>query len=584
MTSYRKARDRTPLGTSNTLQADSLELSTALRGAALAFSSQPASSDPISNAFKDTDGARIAASLADHDGRFAHNGTQECDGGVGSRQAPQQLSPPRGSTSRRESFSHRKRSPSHIAAVIASSNSSSAQHSQTSLQPPVSHRPPTSHWLIDGTSIDPTNNIFKLYDQVETPKNSTTLAKSRQVSNTTVAIISPTPIRIPSASLPLQDLEALPLPKVPMKNGGSTSSNSSRDGAFDAANNQRSRPFITRSQTSSVANGPVASAASSRRTSKPTTPAVPNKHARPLIPLEYNAGSLESSHISSSNKGNVPDNAPLRGRSQCYVEGISIKPTPEPSPKHESRLQRAPHEARRSFEKPFDRSVPQEITFSTTSLVPQLTADSLANAMVASSLASSRAPSPSKPSLPPPRRHGKPHGYFYRSHSSNDVSRTSSPTKQMRQTLRTPRQLELEEDSYRKRRSHFMKKHPNKHHEGDRKRWRDTVSEAERKRYEGIWAANKNILLPISGPSSDTVCNIVVRDTWRRSRLPDDVLEEVWELVDIKGVGALTKEEFVVGMWLIDQRLKGKKLPVKVSESVWESVRMLSGIKVPKHR
>ena len=71
-----------------------------------------------------------------------------------------------------------------------------------------------------------------------------------------------------------------------------------------------------------------------------------------------------------------------------------------------------------------------------------------------------------------------------------------------------------------------------------------------------------------------------MRDIWSRSRLPDHVLEEVWELVDRSKVGALDREEFVVGMWLIDQRLKGRKLPVKVSGSVWNSVRGIYGVKV----
>lgn len=154
----------------------------------------------------------------------------------------------------------------------------------------------------------------------------------------------------------------------------------------------------------------------------------------------------------------------------------------------------------------------------------------------------------------------------------------------MKQTLRTSKTYEEEETLYKKGRTHIIRKHPNKHREGDRKRWRDTVSEAERKRYEGLWAANKNLLLPPRDPPSDTVCNVIVRDIWRRSRLPDDVLAEVWELVDTRREGDLEKEGFVVGMWLIDQRLKGRKLPVRVSESVWASVRMLSGIKVHKHR
>ncbi|KAL8837504.1 MAG: hypothetical protein Q9170_002497 [Blastenia crenularia] len=131
----------------------------------------------------------------------------------------------------------------------------------------------------------------------------------------------------------------------------------------------------------------------------------------------------------------------------------------------------------------------------------------------------------------------------------------------------------------------FIKKHPNKHHEGDRKRWRDQITELERKRYEGVWATNKGILTStyqigasLSIDASNGVLNIVARDIWSRSRLPSDVLEETWELVDSSRTGLLSKEEFVVGMWLVDQGLKGRKLPVKVSNSVWYSARGLTGI------
>lgn len=76
------------------------------------------------------------------------------------------------------------------------------------------------------------------------------------------------------------------------------------------------------------------------------------------------------------------------------------------------------------------------------------------------------------------------------------------------------------------------------------------------------------------------VLNLVVREIWSRSRLPAAVLEQVWDLVDQQQIGLLTKEEFVVGMWLIDQKLKGRKLPVKVPDSVWDSVRYVTGIKL----
>jgi hypothetical protein len=77
------------------------------------------------------------------------------------------------------------------------------------------------------------------------------------------------------------------------------------------------------------------------------------------------------------------------------------------------------------------------------------------------------------------------------------------------------------------------------------------------------------------------VLNLVVREIWSRSRLPEVILGQVWDLVDHQHIGLLIREEFVVGMWLIDQFLKGHKLPVKVRDSVWDSVRHVTGIKLP---
>lgn len=159
------------------------------------------------------------------------------------------------------------------------------------------------------------------------------------------------------------------------------------------------------------------------------------------------------------------------------------------------------------------------------------------------------------------------------------------------------------------------KKHA--HHEGARRRWREEITPRERKRYEGVWASNRGLLLvssPDGSPSrnvgstsgtatpipiitnttngrnrqngkdtqkererdhepelAQVVVNVVVRDVWARSRLPFDELAEVWDLVDRRGRGFLDRSEFVVGMWLIDQRLRGRKIPRKVSESVWGS-------------
>ena len=154
-----------------------------------------------------------------------------------------------------------------------------------------------------------------------------------------------------------------------------------------------------------------------------------------------------------------------------------------------------------------------------------------------------------------------------------------------------------EEDKYKKgRRRAKLRSGKHAHHEGSRKKWRDEVRLRERKRYEAVWASNRGLLLqPYRSSAASSVhsghqpeyanyvANVVVRDIWRRSRLPEDELGEVWNLVDREKRGVLGKTEFVVGMWLIDQRLKGRKIPTKVSDSVWGSA---NGVRVmgPKGR
>ncbi|KAI1408807.1 hypothetical protein F5Y13DRAFT_171804 [Hypoxylon sp. FL1857] len=216
--------------------------------------------------------------------------------------------------------------------------------------------------------------------------------------------------------------------------------------------------------------------------------------------------------------------------------------------------------------------------------------ESLTDAIMAGSLASSRiTPSKTPPPKPPSRRQ----------------------TPHMRQTLRQA-PSKSDDEGYSRARSRHRKplgklaggnKHA--HHEGARKRWREEITARERKRYEGVWASNRGLLLvspanssassvstlaPTNGqtqPQSQTpspaqalekekeqgVANVIVRDIWARSRLPFDELAEVWDLVDRRGLGFLDRTEFVVGMWLIDQRLRGRKIPRKVTESVWGSAR-----------
>ncbi|GAD98950.1 conserved hypothetical protein [Paecilomyces variotii No. 5] len=219
--------------------------------------------------------------------------------------------------------------------------------------------------------------------------------------------------------------------------------------------------------------------------------------------------------------------------------------------------------------------------------------NSLSDAIVASSLASSYAPTPIEIAPPLPQRRPRSRSTLLL-HRTGDNQRSPSPPKGMRQTLRGEAKPEGD-DHHHKHMIRIIKKHPHKHHEGDRKRWRNEITEKERKRYEGVWAANKglwvpdrSLLPPLRAQNShatppdpaDMVVHVVVKDIWSRSRLPATFLEKVWDLVDRQGIGMLTRDEFVVGMWLIDQQLKGRKLPVKVSDSVWESVKHVSGIKL----
>lgn len=220
----------------------------------------------------------------------------------------------------------------------------------------------------------------------------------------------------------------------------------------------------------------------------------------------------------------------------------------------------------------------------------------------AASLAPSRiaSPSPKTPPIPPAPRRGR------------RKSLPPPPKAGLRETMRKPPKTATKDISPQRRKPHLVKHHPHKHSEGGRRRWRHFVTESERRRYEGLWAANKGVLLadkntglaittvpPSSrmkshGPHNfqqqqhvwsstpnytellaDCIDSLIARDIWARSRLPFDHLADVWDLVDRGEKGRLSRDEFVVGTWLIDQSLKGRKLPSKVQDEVWQSVRRL---------
>ncbi|KAI1106244.1 hypothetical protein F4804DRAFT_50654 [Jackrogersella minutella] len=349
------------------------------------------------------------------------------------------------------------------------------------------------------------------------PRASTPPPKS--ISRVDTAIFSPQPRRTVSNNIILDDIQA-------------------RDSAPEG---QTSRP--TKPKT------------------KPQRPASAHKTTKPYLldddPRRTSTSSNDT-FVSASSAPTPHPSSPQRGRSR-------------PSSPATVRLTRPPSSQTISTITSTSRPpvLPPRLARSTS----HLPLESLTDAIMAGSLASSRlTPSKTPPPKPPSRRQ----------------------TPHMRQTLRQAPSKSDDEDNYAQARSRRRKPlgklgggNKHSHHEGARRRWREEITARERKRYEGVWASNRGLLLvtPDGSRSSSAngqaresdkgqvVANVVVRDIWTRSRLPFDELAEVWDLVDRHGRGLLDRTEFVVGMWLIDQRLRGRKIPRKVTESVWGSAR-----------
>ncbi|GMG31115.1 unnamed protein product [Ambrosiozyma monospora] len=115
----------------------------------------------------------------------------------------------------------------------------------------------------------------------------------------------------------------------------------------------------------------------------------------------------------------------------------------------------------------------------------------------------------------------------------------------------------------------FNETKPWKHHNDSK-----SITKEEKKRYEGVWASNRGkYVSPEIQGYADLVHGLVVREVWKRSKLEDEQLSKVWLLLKNgkEDDGVLNKLEFIVGLWLIDQCLYGKKLPDTVSREVWIS-------------
>ena len=564
----------------------------ALKGASLAFGVPRSVPKPMTDTYSGTNGAVAAAFVAgmgrrragiddySHERYIGAPVVQE-NSIRGNRVASSINRTTLGSTENlklpRGQSTSRQQSPSHIAATIAAARSTSTsvvQDRQLSSLPrsTSSHSPPKLP--SNKSSPRSTGTLVQFF---ETIHQATPSIDSREIAHHTkpsLSDVTPKSIRLAmEVRLSSQKAESLSVDEI----GTNLHPSLSKDDTTLLEVGLARPQAINSSATSSIAYERLPEMSTSRRSARPLTAKTITATNAEIAKPYANDDSSDTSYT-SAHDSLTESSLPTSSRKESIIHPPK-KPLPNiPTPIQPTPLPTASTRSRDSLAL---GSVPKARTVSGR-LIPQLPTDSLADAIVASSLATSRASSPSKTASPPvPRRQSKQYSLLHQNHAHQpNVSRTPSPAKALRHTMRGPPRSN--EDDERVKKNRLLNKHPNKHNEGDRKRWRDQITERERKRYEGVWAANRGHLISDS-ERPDDVHNLIVRDIWSRSRLSSSVLAEVWNLVGNQGVGRLSREEFVVGMWLVDQCLKGRKLPVKVSESVWSSVTRLSGITISSH-
>ena len=546
---------------------DGRQQSTAFRGASHAFSlAGPASHLP--KAYTGTNGALAAATSAGMGMR--RQGVYHAEGASsnGQREERPTKTAVWSGVSKKDGSSQ-KQSPSYAAALHATSKSTptsmqwsfgstSDSRQPSPLQNVMENKvnaPSKIMGSTDGTVVGTTSSLVSLFESKHNNKGVPMVHSIRYVTKPASTIASPTPSR-PTTRPALSTTDSLSTFPLGIEletdlSSLDTSNTAERSAAATAAQPAGHTVACTRRLSHSA-----------HSTLLPRT--VPEPPARPR------SGAHAPSDSSLTKARNVPRN-PIGSDSLVLPQARVVAPATASQISHSDPALLSTKQFSTSHSRPH-LPVKSSKSF-------EMKVDSLANTIVAASLASSRAPSPTKTPPPPPRRH-KSHPLFYNHHSQGQTSRTPSPAKVMRQTMREP--LPSDDDVENKKKGILMRKHPHKHHEGNRKRYRAAVTERERRRYDGLWAANKGLWMDVN--SSNSVLNLVVRDIWSRSRLPIDVLAEIWDLVNIHGRDRLQRSEFIVGMWLIDQRLKGRKLPFMVSESVWNSVRLLHGVDVSQRQ
>lgn len=555
---------------SNTNSGDGRQQSTAIRGASHACS---LTGPKKTEAYSGTNGALAAATSAGMGmRRQGVYGVHLTEGATSNGQSKERHSTKTllRSGALKTDRSSWDQSPSHAAALPVTSRPTHVSTKQSINSTPNLCEPPllptfmdnavnvssTTSRLTDETIIGATSSLVSLFEsKCDTQKNVPIMQSVRYVTKPASAIAAPLPIKpwTRPASPTSNSLTTFPL-GIKLEKACK---------APDPSSTLKTGPAAATAQSAGqIGACTTRSSKSAHSIPLPRTVLKPPALPRPLA--------RTPSSTSLENRRNLPRN--LLG---CDPSAFPRTSSAEPgTASHISQSDPAFLSPKLSSARPSRPDLPSRYSRSF-----EMKVDSLANTIVAASLASSRAPSPTKIPKPQPRRHMS-HSLFHNHHSRGQMSRTPSPAKAMRQTMRES--LPSDEDMEYKKKGILMRKHPHKHHEADRRRYRAVVTERERRRYDGVWAANKGLWMDAN--SSDSVLNLVVRDIWSRSRLPDDVLADIWDLVSVLGSDRLRRSEFIVGMWLIDQRLKGRKLPVVVSESLWNSVRLLQGVSVYRHQ
>ncbi|KAK9239510.1 hypothetical protein V1525DRAFT_356176 [Lipomyces kononenkoae] len=80
------------------------------------------------------------------------------------------------------------------------------------------------------------------------------------------------------------------------------------------------------------------------------------------------------------------------------------------------------------------------------------------------------------------------------------------------------------------------------------------ITPAQKEHYDGIFAT-------IDRENRGFIGGDVAVPFFMTSKLSDDVLAQIWDMSDIRNTGELSKDEFAVAMYLVQQKLTGNELP-----------------------